>query len=302
MQFLAKSAFLCRTLRLPVRVPQLAFQSVRGVIGARPSTYPTHRNELLPFTINNLWDNKGARRKAKRVGRGPGSGKGKTAGRGHGGHRSRTGGGMPPRFEGGQTPLQRRLPKWGMKRRNTDFMEYLNLDQLYYFVKKGRLDNSKTITIRDMWLAGVFPRVKHGVKILGRGAAKFDVPVNIEVSDATEDAINAIKKAGGSVSIVYRTRLKMNEHLYPEKYPLMLQDPLPPPMKTTRLEKLRELGADVNYNVPLWVQEQRKEEETEKKSRKEEFIYPALRTPGIGANKIRRRRVKLQKVIDYGLK
>ena len=83
----------------------------------RDPSIPTQASIMLPFNIQNLHDNPGATRNSKIVGRGPGSGKGKTAGRGTKGQRCRSGGGPHVRFEGGQTPLQRRLPKYGQGKR-----------------------------------------------------------------------------------------------------------------------------------------------------------------------------------------
>ena len=126
---------------------------------------------LMPFTINHLWDNPGARKKAKRVGRGPGSGKGKTCGRGHKGSKAR-GTNKGPAFEGGQTPITRRLPKWG-KPRSKAFKQPLNilkLGALQYFIDKGRLDPSQTITMRDLFEAGVFSKIAYGVHVYEHGA------------------------------------------------------------------------------------------------------------------------------------
>jgi len=98
---------------------------------------------LLPFTPSTLWDNPGARRKAKRIGRGPGSGLGKTAGKGHKGQYARTGGTIARGFEGGQSDMMRRFPKFGFRKnrfnRNSELTQ-LNLGKLAYHIEKGHVD------------------------------------------------------------------------------------------------------------------------------------------------------------------
>lgn len=104
----------------------------------------------------------------------------------------------------------------GIKSQNTDFMREVNINKLMYYISAGRIDTSKTITIRDMYLAGIFHSAKFGVKILGKGLEKLNIPLHLEVSDASEEVIKKIKELGGSVTCVYRTPLKMREHLFPE--------------------------------------------------------------------------------------
>jgi large subunit ribosomal protein L15 len=122
--------------------------------------------------LNTLRDNDGAHKRAKRLGRGIGSGKGKTCGRGHKGQKARAGGGAGrgPGFEGGQTPLYQRVPKRGFNNKHATPMECINLDQVQLFVDMGRLDANKTITIKDLVDSGLVTcsRVKHGIKLLGR--------------------------------------------------------------------------------------------------------------------------------------
>eukprot|EP01015_Nassula_variabilis_P013691 TRINITY_DN2127_c0_g1_i5.p1 TRINITY_DN2127_c0_g1~~TRINITY_DN2127_c0_g1_i5.p1 ORF type:complete len:299 (+),score=41.88 TRINITY_DN2127_c0_g1_i5:125-1021(+) len=286
--------------------PSLYFQFVKGLFKkARTADIPTHREELLPFTISNLWDNPGAKRTPKRLGRGPGSGKGKTSGRGHKGHRSRTGGGVNPRFEGGQTPLHRRLPKFGQNKLNLKQFQYLNLSTLMYYVNTGKIDATRKITLRDMYQAGIFNSIKYGVKLLGRGATYISQPLHLEVSDASEQAIKSVKQAGGSVSCVYRTRLKVQEHITPKKYPIPLDEPLPPQKEVNKLEDIKKRGANVIYKVPAWKQKQLDEEakldKEDESARKQGYEFPVRPYPGIGANKIRKRRVRLVKKVDYAL-
>ena len=136
------------------------------------------RGELLPFTINNLWDNPGARQKRRRVGRGPGSTKGKTSGRGHKGQYARSGGSINRGFEGGQTPMAQRFPKYGFRKHRfgatgSKELEQLNLGKVAYHIEKGDLDTSKTITMQDLFQAGALSQIKHGVKLLSKGSDKF---------------------------------------------------------------------------------------------------------------------------------
>lgn len=253
--------------------------------------------ELLPFTVNNLWDNPGARREAKRLGRGPGSGLGKTSGKGHKGQYARSGGTNNRGFEGGQNPLHKRFPKFGMQKgrfNNGKVFEQLNLGQLAYFIEKGRLDSSSTIQIKDLVESGVVSSVKDGIKILGKGAEKFkalDVKLDLEVSDASKVAIDAIKEAGGSISVQYRTPLLMRAHLAPHKFNENheLKTPMPHNKAIKKLEKLKNKGLEVSYpNAPWFTDNYEKimEERSEKKRRMREAqhseflpVFPAPRIP-----------------------
>ncbi|CDW84215.1 50s ribosomal protein l15 [Stylonychia lemnae] len=209
--------------------------------------YQAEAKELLPFNASNLWDNIGARQKFKRVGRGPGSGLG-------------AGGQVNRGFEGGQSSLSKRFPKRGMKAdafNNKDEIEILNLGQLAYYISKGFVDASKTITMKDLVDSRCLSSVKDGVKLLSRGAEslqKLGVPINIEVSNATKSAIEAIKATGGEISVQYRTPLIMRYHLKPHKFNdyKTLKTPMPPQKKVVKLEKLREKGLNVAYPRAPW--------------------------------------------------
>ena len=135
-----------------------------------------------------------SRKKRKRVGRGPGSGHGKTSCRGHKGQRSRSGGGTRPGFEGGQMPLQRRIPKRGFtnifKRRYT----LINISDLERFDKDVQLD------IAMLKNSGLVKRARDGLKLLGRGEISY--PVRIEVHKASKTAKAKIEAAGGHVVII----------------------------------------------------------------------------------------------------
>lgn len=194
-------------------------------------------NYYIPLNPGNISDNYGARVLKNRLGRGPGSGKGKTAGRGHKGYTGRTG--EPARhLIGGATPYSRRIPKFGFNRKGLlEKISYINLTRIYYLIKKNRIDPSKTITIKDLFKAGGITKVGDGVKLLGGGKNFINQfgPLNIEVSYATKEAIDAVKSAGGSVSVVYRTPLYLKSILKPYKFKQDLKLPNPPYKKVKKL-------------------------------------------------------------------
>ncbi len=144
------------------------------------------------ITLGNLSPNKGANKQRKRVGRGHGSGHGKTAGRGHKGAKSRSGYGSRPGFEGGQMPLQRRLPKRGFHNKFAKEYVIISLSQL-----EGLADGSE-ITSQSLTDAGI---IKNGqlVKILANG--EINKSVNITVDKVSKTAKQLIEKAGGTVKI-----------------------------------------------------------------------------------------------------
>ncbi len=148
--------------------------------------------------LTEIADNPGSRKKRMRVGRGIGSGKGKTSGRGGKGQTARSGVRIKG-FEGGQMPLHRRLPKRGFNNIFAlDFAE-INLDRLQDAIDAKKLDTTATINAESLVAAGVLRRAKDGVRLLGRGELK--AKVTIEVAGATKTAIEAVEKAGGSVTV-----------------------------------------------------------------------------------------------------
>ena len=158
--------------------------------------------------LSDIADNAGSRKKRMRVGRGIGSGKGKTAGRGGKGQTARSGVRIKG-FEGGQMPLHRRLPKRGFN--NIFRLEFaeINLDRLQEAVDSKLVDAKETVTAESLVKAGVLRRSRDGVRLLGRGELK--AKLNIEVHGASKSAIAAVEKAGGSVKIlapVARTKAK----------------------------------------------------------------------------------------------
>lgn len=148
--------------------------------------------------LHELRDNPGAAKKSKRVARGPGSGKGKTAGRGIKGQKSRSGVAIGG-YEGGQMPLYRRLPKRGFTKPNAKSFAVVNLGQLQAFVDAGKLDAKKDITEDMLVEAGVVRRKLDGVRVLAKGEIK--AKLKLAVTGASKAAIAAVEKAGGSLSV-----------------------------------------------------------------------------------------------------
>jgi large subunit ribosomal protein L15 len=150
--------------------------------------------------LNQIADNAGSRKKRMRLGRGIGSGKGKTGGRGGKGQTARTGVRIKG-FEGGQMPLHRRLPKRGF--RNTPFalkLNEINLDKVQAAIDAGKLDAKTAIDAEAMVKAGLMRRAHDGVKLLGTG--EFKAKAEFSVWRASKSAVEAIEKAGGSVKIL----------------------------------------------------------------------------------------------------
>jgi large subunit ribosomal protein L15 len=150
--------------------------------------------------LNQLADNKGARKPRTRVGRGIGSGLGKTAGRGGKGQTARKGGAKAG-FEGGQMPIYRRLPKRGFKKPNAVAYNEVNVNRIQAAIDSKRLDAKNTVTAESLLAAGVISkRTAGGVRLIGK--AGFTAKLNFEVFYATKGAIAAVEAAGGSVKIL----------------------------------------------------------------------------------------------------
>lgn len=150
--------------------------------------------------LNELRDNPGARTSRKRLGRGIGSGLGKTSGKGHKGARARTSNIKPPTFEGGQMPIYRRLPKRGFKNPNrVDYAE-VNIGRLQAAIDAGRIDAGKSIDAEALMAAGLVRRSMAGIRLLGQGELKSSV--TIEVVGASKGAIAAVEQAGGKVVVL----------------------------------------------------------------------------------------------------
>tara|TARA_Y100001960_G_scaffold6210_1_gene6376 strand:- start:198 stop:722 length:525 start_codon:yes stop_codon:yes gene_type:complete len=149
--------------------------------------------------LNQLSDNKGARKTHKRVGRGASSGLGKTAGKGQKGQKSRSGVALAG-FEGGQMPLFRRLPKRGFNNIFRKNYRELNLGKLQAAIDLNKLDITKLITANDLISSGLIKTARDGVRLLGKGTLKSKI--DIEVVGASKAAISAVELAGGSVKLL----------------------------------------------------------------------------------------------------
>jgi large subunit ribosomal protein L15 len=148
--------------------------------------------------LNQLSDNPGAAKKQKRVARGPGSGKGKTAGRGIKGQKSRSGVAIGG-YEGGQMPLYRRLPKRGFNKPNAKSYAVVNLGMIQKFITEGKLDAKAPITAETLVASGVVRRALDGVRVLAKGEITSKVTLN--VTGASAAAIEAVAAAGGTLTV-----------------------------------------------------------------------------------------------------
>ncbi len=148
--------------------------------------------------LNQLSDNPGATKTAKRVGRGPGSGKGKMGGRGIKGQKSRSGVAIKG-FEGGQMPLYQRLPKRGFNVPNPKKYAVINLGILQKFIDENKLNPKMDITEDVLVASGLVRRKLDGVRLLGKG--ELTSKVSLTVTGASKSAVEAVEKAGGSVTL-----------------------------------------------------------------------------------------------------
>jgi len=149
--------------------------------------------------LNELSDNPGARKARKRLGRGIGSGLGKTAGRGGKGQTARSGGAKAG-FEGGQMPIYRRLPKRGFRKPNKVAYNEVNLARVQAAVDAQKLDVNAPVTVETLRSAGVLTHPYAGVRLIGN--AELKAKLSFEVYHASKGAIAAVEKAGGSVKLL----------------------------------------------------------------------------------------------------
>lgn len=146
--------------------------------------------------LNEIRENDGATRNRKRVGRGIGSGRGKTSGAGHKGQKARSGVAIKG-FEGGQMPIHRRLPKRGFTNIfRKDYVE-VNLGRVQAAIDAGKLDSKKPVDAATLVAAGVISKARDGVRILGKGELK--AKVELHAAGASQTAIAAVEKAGGKI-------------------------------------------------------------------------------------------------------
>ena len=146
--------------------------------------------------LNELRDNEGATHRRKRVGRGPGSGMGKTGGRGIKGQKSRSGVAIKG-YEGGQMPLYQRLPKRGFNNINAKTYAIVNLGLIQKFIDAKKLD-AGDITEDTLISSGLVRRKRDGIRVLAKG--ELTSKATITVTGASRGAIEAVEKAGGTLT------------------------------------------------------------------------------------------------------
>ena len=149
--------------------------------------------------LNEIKDNLGARKGRTRVGRGPGSGKGKTCGSGHKGQKARSGVAIKG-FEGGQLPIYRRLPKRGFTNIFRLRFAEVNTGEIQKAIDSGRLDGKKPVDTAALIAAGLVSKPRDGVRLLGKGEIK--AKIDIHVAGASSGALAAVEKAGGKVTLL----------------------------------------------------------------------------------------------------
>ena len=164
--------------------------------------------------LNELTDNSGARKNRKRVGRGPGSGTGKTAGRGMKGQKSRSGVAIKG-FEGGQMPLYRRLPKRGFNNIFRKQFVELGTGRLQAAIDSKKVDAEKEITAKNLVEAGVLRRTKDGVRLLVNG--ELSAKVIITVAGASRGAVAMVEKAGGTVTMTKSANKDTKSQIAPDE-------------------------------------------------------------------------------------
>ncbi|KAG1327953.1 Mitochondrial/chloroplast ribosomal protein L15/L10 [Cocos nucifera] len=207
--------------------------------------------------LNDLRNNV-PRKKKKRKGRGIGSGRGKTAGRGHKGQKAR--GTMKFGFEGGQTPLRRRLPRRGFKNPFSLTFQPVGLGKIAKLINAGKIDSSELITMKTLKVetGAIGKQIKDGVRLMGRGAEHIKWPIHLEVSRVTARAKAAVEAAGGSVRKVYYNKLGFRALLKPEwfakKGRLLPRPARPPPKQRDKVDSIGRLPAPTKP-IPFTVEE-----------------------------------------------
>ncbi|XP_060192235.1 uncharacterized protein LOC132621810 [Lycium barbarum] len=198
------------------------------------------------LSLNDLQDNKGSRKQKTRKGRGIGSGKGKTAGRGHKGQKAR--GTYKFGFEGGQTPLRRRVPKRGFKNPFSLEFQPVGLGKIAKLINAGKIDSSELITMKTLKDCGAIGKqIGDGARLMGRGAEHIQWPIHLEVSRVTARAKAAVEAAGGTVRRVHYNKLGLRALLKPEwfekKGRLLPRAARPPPKLKDKVDSIGRLPA-----------------------------------------------------------
>lgn len=196
--------------------------------------------DVPDLALNTIADRPGAKKVSKRVGRGIGSGKGKTCGKGHKGHNARTGGGPRPGFGAGAPGLYKSVKKSGFKNGmfRQEFLPF-NLDRLQLLIDKGLIDPTQTITLRTLRTSGAFPKLSKPVKLLAEGKEFFAAKVNIEISACSEAAREAVEAAGGTVTTVYFNKLGLRTFIKNEPENIGIKFAAAPTKKAHRYDVTR---------------------------------------------------------------
>ncbi|KAL9224808.1 hypothetical protein vseg_000809 [Gypsophila vaccaria] len=227
------------------------------IIGSRfDAGFPLSKR-AYSLVLNDLRDNPGATKQKKRKGRGIGSGLGKTAGRGHKGQKAR--GTAKFGFEGGQTPLRRRLPKRGFKNPFSLEFQPVGLGKVCKLINMGMIDSSELITMKTLKDVGaVGKQIGDGVRLMGRGAEQIQWPLHFEVSRVTVRAKAAVEAAGGTVRRVHYNKLGLKALLKPEwftkKGRLLPKAARPPPKLKDKVDSIGRLPAPIKP-IPFPVDE-----------------------------------------------
>ncbi|KAI8617583.1 ribosomal protein L18e/L15P [Chytriomyces sp. MP71] len=187
--------------------------------GSKPRKVPVQDGVKPTVGAYSLRDNAGARTKKKRVGRGLGSGKGKTSGRGHKGYHARASKARPiPGFEGGQAGLLRAIPQLGGHKGSKLKIARVHLDTIQHWIDRGRLDASKPIGIRELAQSRCVGTVKDGVTVLARGGQFLTSTIDLQVTHATQRSIALIEAKGGKVTCFDHDKHTIRALLNPHKF------------------------------------------------------------------------------------
>ena len=147
------------------------------------------------MNLNELKPAEGSKKDSFRVGRGHGSGNGKTSGKGHKGQKARSGGGVRPGFEGGQMPIYRRLPKRGFTNVFAKVYTEINITALNSF------EDGATVNAESLKAAGIIKKINDGVKVLGRGELTAK-NITVQAAKFTKSAEEKIAAAGGKAEVI----------------------------------------------------------------------------------------------------
>eukprot|EP01134_Creolimax_fragrantissima_P002563 CFRG2563T1 len=195
---------------------RISSQVLKRVPEAMPSNLQLQ--DMKRLSLNDLKPLPGSFRVAKRLGRGSGGGKAKTAGRGHKGQ-GKYGTRKGPGFEGGQKPLHKIMPKFGAVNHKRIEYETVGLNKLQTWIDQGRLNTEEVITMKTLRDCGLASKsLKGGVKILGEKEVKFSTPIRIEVSKASKSAIKEIEACGGTIVAKFYNAQSLRGLLKPHKF------------------------------------------------------------------------------------